>query len=236
MGRVFKENSILESLYDSWMNDSGSSEDLWTFIMQHPLVGNVLDLGCGTGKFTRLCAPYASHVVGLDVSNTMIKKAELLNDHHNITYLVSDMRTFSLSTSFDRILAMNDVLNFCASTQELQQVIDTVYMHLRVGGVFTFDVHHPRRLSEAGYSESGVLEHIDYEYMLEKDGSTLRHTFLWYESDYPTLEVFVQTLFDQQTLEHVFDSSRWSLEVMCDHGEAGFKEADKWMIHARRMV
>ena len=236
MGRVFKENSILEMLYESWMNDSGNSDDLNEFIHHHPIQGSVLDLGCGSGMFTRLVAPSATQVVGLDVSETMIKKAQALNTYTHVTFHVMDMSEFSLPITFDRVLAMNDVLNFCDSMSQLKKVVDLVYDHLRVGGIFSFDVHHPQRIDDAGYSESGVLDEIEYEYMLEKEDSTLRHTFVWYESDYPTLEVFVQTLFDQNTIETVFDPAKWTLDVMCDHGEWGFKDAEKWMIHARRIV
>lgn len=236
MGRVFKENSVLEKYYELWMQDSGSSDDLWAFITQHPLHGRILDLGCGSGMFTFLCAPYAQWVCGLDISHTMIAKAQANNPFSHVTFVHDTMRAFSFDQPFDRILAMNDVLNFCDSVEELHDVIACVYNHLRVGGIFTFDVHHPERLDEAGYSESGVLHGIEYEYMLERDAEKLRHTFLWYESDYPTLEVFVQTLFDHHVISSLFDPLLWELHVVNDVGETGFAMGDKWMVQARRIV
>jgi SAM-dependent methyltransferase len=236
MGRVFKENSVLERLYESWMSESGSSDDLWSFITQIPLHGNILDCGCGSGTFTRLCAPYAEHVVGIDLSATMINQALTMSSAPNIEYHVMDMSQFSLPMVFDRVLAMNDVLNFCTSLSQLQAVVNHVYHHLKVEGVFTFDIHHPDRMDEAGYSESGVLENIEYEYILEKDEQNLRHTFLWYESDYPSLEVIFQSLFSEEDIRVVFDDKLWELSVETDDGRSGFQPCEKWMIHARRKV
>lgn len=236
MGRVFKENSVLERLYESWMSESGSSEDLWSFITQIPLHGNILDCGCGSGTFTRLCAPFANHVVGIDLSSTMIHHALMMTHDPNIEYHVMDMSQFSLPMVFDRVLAMNDVLNFCTSLSQFQDVVNHVYQHLKVDGIFTFDVHHPDRMDEAGYSESGVLENIEYEYILEKDEQKLRHTFLWYESDYPTLEVIFQSLFTEADIRAVFNESLWELSVETDDGNVGFQPCEKWMIHARRKV
>jgi SAM-dependent methyltransferase len=236
MGRVFKENSVLERHYESWMEESGSSDDLWSFITKIPLVGLILDCGCGSGAFTRLCAPYAKQVIGIDVSSTMISKAKVLTQHDNVQYYVLDMSKFSLPTIFDRVLAMNDVLNFCTSLSQLQEVVNHVYKHLKVGGVFTFDIHHPNRMDEEGYSESAILDGIEYEYMLEKEANQLRHTFLWYESDYPTLEVIFQSLFDEKDIKTVFSEDLWELNVTTDDGQVGFKPCEKWMIHARRKV
>lgn len=234
MGRVFKENSVLERFYEAWMNDSGTSDDLWSFIQSVPLKGNVLDCGCGSGTFTRLCSPHVSKILGIDLSLVMIEKAKSLPHDLHVNFEVMDMSQLKLNESYDRILAMNDVLNFCHSLKQLQDVVNGVYKHLKPCGVFSFDVHHPQRLDELGYSESGVLEGCDYEYMLEKEGNKFRHTFLWYEADYPTLEVIFQTIFDEQTLLSVFDDELWSLEVVGDNGVIGFEPCEKWMIHARR--
>jgi SAM-dependent methyltransferase len=236
MGRVFKENSVLERLYESWMNESGSSDDLFSFITQIPLEGTILDCGCGSGAFSRLCAPFAKEVIGIDVSSTMISKANAMTNESNVKYHVMDMSSFTLPFIFDRVIAMNDVLNFCTSISQLQEVVNHVYQHLKVNGVFSFDIHHPNRMDEEGYSENGVLEDIEYEYMLEKEEDKLRHTFLWYESDYPTLEVIFQTLFEESDLRMIFDESLWELSVEGDDGVKGFHPCEKWMIHARRKV
>ena len=50
---------------------------------------NVLDVGCGTGIITQKIARYVNFVVGLDISEEMIKRARLAD---NITYIVEKDR------------------------------------------------------------------------------------------------------------------------------------------------
>ena len=51
----------------------------------------VLDLGCGVGRLTRVLARRAAHVIGLDVSPEMLRRAQELNEHlNNVTWLLGD--------------------------------------------------------------------------------------------------------------------------------------------------
>lgn len=56
----------------------------------------VLDLGCGVGRLTRVLAKRAAHVIALDVSPEMLRRAQELNDHlHNVTWLLGDGESLS---------------------------------------------------------------------------------------------------------------------------------------------
>jgi SAM-dependent methyltransferase len=51
----------------------------------------VLDIGCGVGRLTRVLAARAAHVIGLDVSPEMLRRAQELNAHlNNVTWLLGD--------------------------------------------------------------------------------------------------------------------------------------------------
>jgi SAM-dependent methyltransferase len=55
-------------------------------------LGRVLDIGCGTGEFTRLLAQRAGHVLGLDLSPEMIRLAwQRSQAFENIDYQVADL-------------------------------------------------------------------------------------------------------------------------------------------------
>jgi SAM-dependent methyltransferase len=51
----------------------------------------VLDLGCGLGRLTRVLARRAAHVIALDVSPEMLRRAQELNvSLNNVTWLLGD--------------------------------------------------------------------------------------------------------------------------------------------------
>ena|SRR2546428_9541495 len=69
---------------------------------------NVLDIGCGTGEFTRLLATRARRVVAIDLSSQMIRLAKSRSaDCRNIDYLPGDVMSFSLAVEgYDCIVSM----------------------------------------------------------------------------------------------------------------------------------
>jgi SAM-dependent methyltransferase len=69
----------------------------------------VLELGCGTGEFSRRLASLAHEVVALDLSPEMIRVARNRSARlANIGYIVGDMTTIPLQTgSFDCVVSLN---------------------------------------------------------------------------------------------------------------------------------
>jgi ubiquinone/menaquinone biosynthesis C-methylase UbiE len=66
-------------------------------------LGEVLEVGCGTGEFTRLLAERCERVVAVDLSPRMIETARArLKDHPNVEYLVADAASWEFpSERFD---------------------------------------------------------------------------------------------------------------------------------------
>lgn len=69
---------------------------------------NVLEIGCGTGEFTRLVASCAQNVVAVDLSSEMIRLANSQStNYQNIQYVLGDVMSDSLPTErYDCIVSL----------------------------------------------------------------------------------------------------------------------------------
>lgn len=83
--------------------------------LYHPSVMRVLpaagrralDVGCGTGEFTRMLADRFTEVVGVDMSPRMIEEASARNPDPRIEYLLGDIEEMEFETeAFDAIVSI----------------------------------------------------------------------------------------------------------------------------------
>ena len=85
------------------------ARDCWRRLSSRPAVApvvaraaRVLDVGCGSGEFTRelaSCLPHAS-IVGVDISEGMVRHAERANAHERVQYAVVDLADDPLRDHF----------------------------------------------------------------------------------------------------------------------------------------
>ena len=75
------------------------ARDCWQRLSQRPAVApvvaraaRVLDVGCGSGEFTRELASHLPHasIVGVDISEDMVRHAERANAHERVSYALID--------------------------------------------------------------------------------------------------------------------------------------------------
>ncbi|MGG3279288.1 class I SAM-dependent methyltransferase [Paenibacillus solani] len=102
---------------------------------------DVLDLGCGFGWFSRWAREHgANQVMGVDVSENMLARAQAKTEDSHIRYIRADMETLALeSESYDLVyssLAFHYIKN-------LQCLIQEVYSSLKPGGSLVCSVEHP---------------------------------------------------------------------------------------------
>lgn len=112
--------------------------------------GLVLDLGCGTGKLTRLLAGKGYDMIGVDLSEEML---EIAMEHQaieggEILYLLQDMREFELYGTVGAVVSICDSVNYLTEYEELVQVFSLVNNYLDPGGVFVFDMNTPYKYRE----------------------------------------------------------------------------------------
>lgn len=128
--------------YEKW------SQYLISALGQYP-VRKGLDIGCGSGRFTRALSAAGYEMTGLDVSSAMLSRAEALSrkEGRKIRWLLGDIARFRTPEKFDFALAVNDCFNYI-SKEKLSAAFKNVRGALHKEGVFLFDVSSPRKFRE----------------------------------------------------------------------------------------
>ncbi len=101
----------------------------------------VVDLGCGTGKFTELMASYGYDMIGIDASGDMLAEAMERRDRlgHKTMYLEQDMRDFELYGTAGTMVSVCDCVNYLLTDEDLERMFRQVNLFLYPGGLFIFD-------------------------------------------------------------------------------------------------
>ena len=120
--------------------------------------GPVLDLGCGTGKLTRLMAKAGYDMTGVDSSAEMLQIALSQTGEEEILYLLQEMQELDLDGCVRAVYSACDCINYVLDEEELQEAFARVYEHLETGGVFLFDMNtdykYTQLLGENTFAES----------------------------------------------------------------------------------
>ena len=121
--------------------------------------GLVLDLGCGTGKMTRLLAAAGYDMIGIDNSEDMLEIArecqyeqecedgaagseeDVQTQGSSILYLLQDMREFELYGTVRAVISICDSMNYILDEEDLLQVFKLVNNYLDPKGIFIFDMN-----------------------------------------------------------------------------------------------
>ena len=121
--------------YEEWC------EYLTTLLKENGIEdGLILDLGCGTGKLTRLMEQKGYDMIGVDNSFEMLDIARE-QDSKNILYLMQDMREFELYGTVRAVYSACDSVNYILEEEELLEVFKLVNNYLDPGGLFIFDIN-----------------------------------------------------------------------------------------------
>ncbi|MBR0381645.1 MAG: class I SAM-dependent methyltransferase [Eubacterium sp.] len=176
-------------VYDSLMDDVPYREwadRILSLLREEGMTGGLaLDLGCGTGKMTRLMDRAGYDMIGIDASLDMLQIARE-NSPDGILYLLQDMREFELYGTVGAVISVCDSLNYILSEEELLEVFSLVRNYLDPGGFFVFDINTEHKYRDV-IGDSVIAEDRD------------RVSFIWYNRyeeeerrNYIDLNVFVR--------------------------------------------
>ena len=100
--------------------------------------GVICDLGCGTGKMTRLLAKAGYDMIGVDLSEDMLAIASEQNEE-GILYLCQDMCELELYGTAKAMVSVCDSINYLLEEDEIIWTLQSVNRYLEPGGIFIFD-------------------------------------------------------------------------------------------------
>ena len=101
--------------------------------------GQALDFGCGVGRLTQRLADSFEHVVGLDISPTMVEQAQQLNKHgERCEYICGSLDQFE-DGRFDFAMAIY-VIQHIPSTLQADTLRNLVRV-LKDDGVLVVNIH-----------------------------------------------------------------------------------------------
>ncbi|MCX6376241.1 MAG: class I SAM-dependent methyltransferase [Armatimonadetes bacterium] len=155
----------------------------------------VVDLGCGEGRFSRMLTERGAHVTGVDLCPRFVEYAEA-HKAGDETYVVGDMErlggsgdeSFDLAVSY---LSLVDVVNLGSAVREAHRV-------LRPGGRFVVCNLHP--MSTAGNcwvkDENGNKLHFRLDNYFDESGRDMKMCGGMVTNFHRTLGTYLNTFLD----------------------------------------
>ena len=222
-----KNNSAYSTLADwfEYLNDDCDYENWSQYLLTG--VGEYLgeakssvaglDVGCGSGYFTRAFTKHGYQMTGVDVSAEMLDKARslALKSGLNCEYLLGDITKFKTPKKYAFVTAINDCFNYVPKTK-LLTAFRRVRDCLTKDGLFVFDISSERKFLRKIANTVSVDDRDDVTYLsfnsVENDKVTM-DVSLFVKRENNTYERF-----DERHTQYVYREA----EILSALDEAGF--------------
>lgn len=153
---------------------------------------HILELGCGFGRVLLPLVRAGYSVTGIDLHPGMLaalqteiaKESQLQSS--SISLIEADMRSFELSTRFDRIILPFNGLYCMNEKADISACLHQIRKHLRPNGVFLFDIH--------------ILDLDELEYLNSEEWEFLATT---YAKDGRRIDIFERRIWQLETQQVV---------------------------------
>lgn len=151
--------STITRLYN--LLHTGNPGDLEYYLHQCPPGSRVLELGAGAGRISAALHRQGCRVEGLDNDPHMCDafRQTVSSLAASIPCHLADMRTFTFSQRYDRILIPFNGLLCMLSEADVEKVFQQTRAHLAVGGEFIFDVYYvPDDFENDGVEDEAYID------------------------------------------------------------------------------
>jgi len=118
----------------------------------------VLDIGCGSGILTQMLSEHFEEVIGIDISNEMLKIARAYRQPSNVKYLNMNAEHLEFDEKFDYVVSRTTLHHI----ENKENVLELVKSHLANDGTVAIldnvsEVRTPKRIV---YTSGSVLEFV----------------------------------------------------------------------------
>lgn len=127
------------------LHTRGFEDDIPFYVKLAQSASRVLELACGTGRLAIPIAKEGREIIGLDISEGMLKEARKKASKQgvNLNLVCADMRMFNFKVKFDLIiLAFNSICHLY-TRDDVERCFQCVRSHLAHDGRFVIDVFNP---------------------------------------------------------------------------------------------
>ena len=131
-------NKDYSNLYDLFYKKKNYSKEVFLIkklIRKKNL--SILELGCGTGNYTKKLVPLSKKIVAIDKSKYMIKIAKKKKIQKTL-FLTKEIKSLKLDQKFDLIISLFHILSYQKNNLEVKKFFE-LSKHLKKGGFFIFD-------------------------------------------------------------------------------------------------
>ncbi len=147
-----------------------------------------IDCACGSGVITRLLKKAGFNVLGVDISEEMLKSAQeiSLKEGLNINYLKQDIRSLKSFNKVGFITCINDGLNYILQ-KDVSKTFKSFSKNLIKGGLLVFDVSTESKFKTLlnGKTYGDNSENLSYIWFSDynEEKGELSHTLTFFEKD-----------------------------------------------------
>ena len=146
MNQVFDSYAAYYDLLYQDKDYVAEAEYVASHIRVHaPQAKSILELGCGTGAHAEHLAHLGFVVVGVDMSETMLTRAEARKAKlpkevgSRLTFVHGDVRSIRTGQTYDAVISLFHVMSYQTTNADLEETFTTAATHLSIGGVFMYD-------------------------------------------------------------------------------------------------
>jgi 2-polyprenyl-3-methyl-5-hydroxy-6-metoxy-1,4-benzoquinol methylase len=180
------------------LNDLNETE--WKFYsdLADQQGGPILDVACGTGRFTVPLAERGFDITGIDITPEMLEAAKQKAERQGVfvNWVHADARQFEIGRKFRFIFTTGNSFQHFLDRESVDGLLRTIHRHLDENGVFAFETRNP------------VLSLLSADSNIEENAGS------WVDKDGYYCSSTYRRSYDHKTqLEHyVFNDRRWKDE------------------------